>query len=278
VPVRGKDLVDAIDLAAVSPCFDRESLADEIERWLDRRVVDFRLRIKVTRTRDGLSFVIALGDKPGERRDFDELPDDCAGERRMVALSVALAIDAVSPRAPRDSSPWLLLLADGLLGTSGSDRPTLGAGLGARVRVTPGFWPGIGFVATVATDQPVRDDLPARFDRSIVAVRVELCGLFPTSRTIEWSLCAESWLGSSTVAARGLDSPSTTAEFWAAADVTAEVQVRFTRGFGVHAGIDGMLALRSSRVDVLDSAGKPAASTDLPALGASFRIGPSAYF
>lgn len=278
MPDVGKDLIDAIDLAAVSPCFDRASLADEIERWLDRRVVDSRLRIKVTRTRDGLSFAISLGDKPAEYRDFDELPDDCPGERRMVALSVALAIDAVSPKAPRDTSPWLVLLAEGLLGTSGSERPALGAGFDARARVTRGFWPGIGFVATFATDQPVREDLPARFDRSILAVRIELCGVLPSSRTIEWSLCAESWLGSSTIAARGVEGASTEGQFWSAADLTAEIQIRFTRGFGVHAGVDGMVSLRSSRAEVLDFTGKPAASTDLPRFGASFRVGPSAYF
>jgi len=278
VPERGQDLADAIDLAAVSPCFDRESLANEIERWLERRVVDSRLRIKVTRTRDALSFAIAVGNKPAQYRDFEEVPRDCAGERRMLALSIALAIDAVSPKVGRQGSSRFALLLDGMVGTSTADRPSLGAGLDARVRTVPAIWPGIGFFVVVAKDQPVNADLSARFDNVIVAARLEVCGVLPASRTIDIGGCAEAFLGSSTVVAKGVDEASAEGQFWSAAAVTLELHVRFTPAFGVHVGVDGSLALRPGRVEVLDRAGQPAAETDLPRLGATLRLGPSAYF
>lgn len=279
VPDRGRDLADAIDLAAVSPCFDRESLADEIEHWLDRRTVDSRLRIKVTRTRDSLSFAIAVGEKPAQYRDFDDVPADCAGERRMLALSIALAIDAVSPRVPRDAaSPKFALFADGLLSTSGSDRPALGGGIDVRVRVTPAFWPGIGFVAAVAKDQPVRDDVPARFDSSVTAGRVEACFLLPASRTVDVAGCAEYWIGAAAVTSKAVDDANTDWQFWSAAALTAELHVHFTRGFGIHVGIDGVLAVRPGRVQVLDVAGAPAVERALPRFAAAIRLGPSAYF
>lgn len=279
VPDRGRDLADAIDLAAVSPCFDRESLADEIEHWLERRTVDSRLRIKVTRTRDSLSFAIAVGEKPAQYRDFEDVPADCAGERRMLALSIALAIDAVSPRVPHDvTSPKLALFADGMLSTSASDRPALGGGIDVRAKVTTGFWPGIGIVAAVAKDQPVRDDVPARFDSTITAGRVEACFVLPASRVVDIAGCAEYWLGSAAVAAKAIDEANTDRQFWSAAVATAELHVRFTRTFGIHVGVDGVLAVRPGRVQVLDAAGAPAVERELPRLAAAIRLGPSAYF
>jgi hypothetical protein len=279
VPDGGRDLADAIELAAVSPCFDRESLADEIEHWLDRRVVDSRLRIKVTRTRDSLSFAIALGDRPAQFRDFDDVPADCAGERRMLALSIALAIDAVSPRAPRDASAQrFALFADGLVSTSASDRPALGGGADVRAKVTPVFWPGIGIVAAVAKDQPVRDDVAARFDSSVTAARLEACFVFPASKVLDVVGCAEYLLGTSSVAARAVDDANVDRQFWSAALVAAELHFRFTRAFGIHVGLDGLLAVRPGRVQVLDAAGALAVERDLPRWALAFRLGPSAYF
>jgi hypothetical protein len=279
VPDSGRDLADAIELAAVSPCFDRESLADEIEHWLDRRVVDSRLRIKVTRTRDSLSFAIAFGDKPAQFRDFDDVPADCAGERRMLALSIALAIDAVSPRAPRDASTQrFALFADGSVSTSASDRPALGGGADIRARVTPAFWPGIGVVAAVAKDQPVRDDVAARFDSSVTAARLEACLVLPASKALDVAGCAEYLLGTSTVAARAVDDAQVDKQFWSAALLAAELHVRFTQAFGIHVGLDGLLAVRPGRVQVLDAAGATAVERDLPRWALAFRLGPSAYF
>lgn len=279
MPEDGRDLADAIELAAVSPCFDRESLADEIEHWLGGRVVDSRLRIKVTRTRDALSFSIALEDKPAQYRDFDEVPADCAGERRMLALSIALAIDAVSPRTSREAPRATFALhADGLLATSASERPAIGAGIDLRAKVTPVFWPGIGVVGALAKDQPVRDDLPARFDNSIAAVRLEACFLLPASKVVDVAACAESLLGTSAVAASGVAEPTTDRQFWSAAALTAELHVRLTESFGIHAGLDGLLAVRPGQVQVLDATGAPAVARDLPRFAAAFRLGPSAYF
>jgi hypothetical protein len=279
VPDRGRDLADAIELAAVSPCFDRESLADEIEHWLERRVVDSNLRIKVTRTRESLSFAIALGDKPAQYRDFEDVPADCAGERRMVALSIALAIDAVSPRAPREaSSQRFALFADGLVSTSASDRPALGGGADIRARVTPAFWPGIGVVAAVAKDQPVRDDVAARFDSSVTAARLEACLVLPASRALDVAACAEYLLGTSTVAAQAVEDANVDRQFWSAAALAAELHVRFTRAFGIHVGLDGLLAVRPGRVQLLDASGAPAVERDLPRWALALRLGPSAYF
>jgi hypothetical protein len=279
VPDRGRDLADAIDLAAVSPCFDGESLADEIEHWLERRVVDSRLRIKVTRTRDSLSFAIALGDKPAQFRDFEDVPADCAGERRMLALSIALAIDAVSPRAPRDTSPHrFAVFVGGLVSTSASDRPALGGGAEFRGKVTPAFWPGIGVVAAVARDQPVRDDVPARFDSSLTAARLETCLVLPASRTLDVAGCAEYLMGASTVAARAVDDATVDRQFWSAVGLAAELHVRLTKAFGIHVGLDGLLAVRPGRVQVLDASGAVAVERDLPRWSAAFRLGPSAYF
>lgn len=278
MPERGKDLADAIELAAVSPCFDKEALADEIERWLERRVVDSRLRIKVTRTADALSFALVLGDARPEYRDFTELPSDCPGERRMIALSIALAIDAVSPREPSSGGTARFgVLADGMVATS-VERPALGGGVDLRTRLTPAFWPGIGFFATFAKDQPVRDDIPARFDDSIVAARVEGCLVLPASRTIDVAGCAEALFGSLTIVSTAVDDAGSEGQFWAGGALAVELHVRFTRAFGIHAGVDGVLSARAARVRVLGPDGQSAVERDLPRVALSVRLGPSAYF
>jgi hypothetical protein len=232
----------------------------------------------VTRTSEALSFAISLGDRAPEYRDFEDLPSDCAGERRVVALSIALAIDAVSPKNPHEpSSTRFAVLADGMLAT-GSDRPSLGGGFDLRAKVTPAFWPGIGFVGLVAKDQPVRDDIPARFDTTLAAVRLEACFVLPVSRSFDVSTCAEGWLGTSNVVARAVDDATSSGQFYSAAALTVELQVRFTRAFGIHVGLDGVLSVRPAHVEVLDSSGTSTVQRDLPRVLAGVRLGPSVYF
>jgi hypothetical protein len=102
--------------------------------------------------------------------------------------------------------------------------------------------------------------------------------VLPASRTVDVAACAEYWLGAAAVAAKAVDEANTDRQFWSAAALAAEVHVRFTRAFGIHVGIDGVLAVRPGRVQVLDATGAPAVERELPRFAAAVRLGPSAYF
>lgn len=276
VPAAEQDLAHALALGVTSPCFDVQSLSDEVEHWLERDSVDSRLRVHVYEVQDSVTFSIALGSRQPLVRTFGELPDDCAARRSAVALSIALAIDAVAPPRARNAPRWMIS-GSPALSTPYPDAVAFGGQATVEAAVTPSFRPALGALVAVAADQPVRSDLPVRFDAWLAAARLYGCWVIPVSDA-GFSLCAGPWLGASSTVARGLDDArSETRFFWAAA-VALELEVHFTRTFGLLAGIDGLGALRKSAVRVADADGNTVAERALPRFVGTFRLGPAAFF
>ncbi|MBM4362775.1 MAG: hypothetical protein FJ104_08845, partial [Deltaproteobacteria bacterium] len=101
VPPRAtRPLAEVLEVRGVSPCLAPGTLAEEVEEWLGRDRVDARLRVRVDALADRSVFSISLGSATPHARAFPELPADCEAQRRTVALSIALAIDALAPAAP----------------------------------------------------------------------------------------------------------------------------------------------------------------------------------
>lgn len=94
-PVSGeRPLADALTVSGSDPCLEPASLARVAAVWLDRESVDTALRVVVDRGEVGATIVILSEQTLEGSRTFRELPSDCADRRAVVALAIALGIDA----------------------------------------------------------------------------------------------------------------------------------------------------------------------------------------
>jgi hypothetical protein len=269
----------AVELLTLNPCLVRPLLIEEIEDWLERNSVDARLRVKVGEENGTLRFSIALAGGERSMHQFPDLPGDCAGQRRAVALSIALAIDAISPVSARPKpNPSAALAAYGSLSTALPERVGEGGGVLARKAVSRWFWPSLGVFVGVAPNQVLRAALPVRFDTWLAAVRVEGCFVVPAIPKLDFVACAGPWLGSLTTVAHGIADAGSDTEFWGAMSAALELHVRLLPAFGFHVGGDGVFAIRRSKVQVNTSEGLVAAERELPRTMGMLRFGPVVFF
>lgn len=118
-PATDQPLAQAIDVSPGATCLEEERLQAQVRTWLghDRVRADLHVHVQGDDTDPrAVVFRIVLGGKPRERR-FDGLPGDCDDATAVVALAMALAIDAnvvsaiVAPVTERPASPARKVLA-----------------------------------------------------------------------------------------------------------------------------------------------------------------------
>jgi hypothetical protein len=278
-PSGEQNLEDSIELAAVSPCFDRQSLAEEIERWLERETVDARLRVRVTRTPESLSFSIRLGQGVPLVREFAQLPPDCAGERSALALSIALAIDALAPQTepPRPEDRWLLSLG-AAFGTNGAGSPLFGVQAALATKLAEPLWLQLSVLGTQQKGLPLTDGTPAEYDDSRLAARLGGCGVAAIPSRLHAAACVGPELGATMISGHGFEGASTETRIWWAIGLSLELHVHFSSQWGVHVTADGTAWPFPGTVQVLDSQGDRVVARDLPAFAGLVQIGPSIFF
>ncbi len=271
--------MEAIDLAVLSPCFDRQSLADEVARWLERGTVDGRVHVTIRQIDGDLGFVIRFGDQEPLVRRFPELPRDCPGELRAVALSIALAVDAITPKgAGFEPARRFRLSAQSVLTTPAPEHPGIGGAVGLRIHVADWFSPQIGVLAAVAPSQSVSADSAARFDAWWTLVQAAGCAETGASRVVRLGACLGVLGGAATVVARGIPDDRTESAVYGAVAGSATLLVRLADTVGLDVAADALLPFRPGRVRVLDASGRVAASRDLPRFAGMLRIGPAFLF
>jgi hypothetical protein len=281
MPAPEAPLESVVDMTTLNPCFDRQALTDAIERWLERSTVDARLRVHVSTDAGVPSFSIRLGDDAPLVRTFEERPKDCDAERDTVALSIALAIDALSSATPRSRDPVFKLGVSGLVTTPWPNTVNWGAATSLRAQLFQHFEPEFALLFAASGEQSLTERgaaSPARFDARLILARASACfttDLFQATTAIA---CAGLTAGPSTVSASGLvDSRSETRMWWAATG-TVELRFRLTSAFGLHVGADVMAALRRGTLRVENTAGQPVSVEAFPGVLGVFRVGPTAFF
>lgn len=89
---------EAVSVPEGAACLTRVELAAHIESWLGRASVDEVLSILVELPdqdeRTGVTFLVVRAQEVVARRSFPSLPERCADRRAVLALAIAIAIDA----------------------------------------------------------------------------------------------------------------------------------------------------------------------------------------
>lgn len=271
-------LATIVDMTTLNPCFDRVSLTDAIEEWLERSTVDARLRIHVTTDNGIPAFSIRLGDDPPLVRTFEDRPGDCEAERDAIALSIALAIDSLSSQAIPIRQPIWNIGFSGVLTTAWTDRVNWGGGLHLGARAAWHFEPQLGAVIVLSQDQPLHVTPESRLDTRLILARGSGCFTTPLFESVTALACAGVMVGPSRVSATGLADSRSQTNLFAAGTGTLEFRLRFSRNFGLHVAADLLVSLRRGTLRVDDADGKAYDVDSLPSVLGMFRVGPSAFF
>ena len=278
VPEAQAPLADVVQMPTLSPCFDRIALTAAIERWLERSTVDARLRVLVYVDEGIPSFSIRLGDEPPLVRRFEESPQDCESERDALALSIALAIDAIAPASQKAREPVWTLDLGALATTPWTERVNFGGALALGLRIGKHFEPQLGASFSLANDQSIEGAPTGRLDTRLILARASGCFTTPIFDTARALACGGVTVGPSTLSASGLqDARSETNLFWAAAG-TLEIRFRIAGQLGLHLAADVLASLRrgTTRIDGAD--GQAVSVETLPPVIGVFRLGPAAFF
>jgi hypothetical protein len=279
VPSSESDVVSRLRLSTVSRCFDRESLAEEVAGWLERNTVDSRVSVRVSGVEGDLSFTIAMNDEPPLVHRFADLPADCSAQRSAVALSIALAIDAVAPASNtgRPTERWTLS-GNGMVTTPFPEHPAVGGNVTLGLELARWLRTDLAVLALFARDQSVRSDVAARFDVRLTAVRADACYLPGWSKAVTFGLCAGPWLGALTSVGHDTAAAQTQTNLFWAVEAALDADVALTRVVAIHARASLAVAGRGARVQVTETQSQTGASRDLPQAFGAFELGPSFSF
>lgn len=235
--------------------------------------------MRVSGVEDDLSFTIAIDDEPPLVHRFDDLPADCSAQRSAVALSIALAIDAVAPASNtgRPTERWTLS-GNGVVTTPFPEHPAVGGDVTLGLELARWLRTDLSVLALFARDQSVRSDVAARFDVRLTAVRADACYLPGWSKAVTLGLCAGTWLGALTSVGRDTSGAQTQTNLFWAVEAALDASVALTRGFAVHARASAVVSGRGARVQVPETQPQTSASRDLPQASGAFELGPSFSF
>jgi len=283
-PASDQPLALAIDVSPGATCLEEERLQAEVRSWLghDRLRADLHVHVQGDDTdARAVVFRIVLGGKPRERR-FDGLPADCEDATAVVALAMALAIDAnvvsaiVAPVTDRAGPPARKVLA-----------VQVSAGLevvpGASLGLAAGFEYGLGSswfsarldLMTQLSWSNSIEGAPGVFDVVAGGPAPQLCAGGGITDSFRFELCSGVVAGLLHAQGRGYTVSHAATGPWIVA--AGGVRLLFTAGISWAIDLDGVFPIYAPafRADV-----GPAASLyrNPSAAGALLSVGPAFTF
>jgi hypothetical protein len=302
-------VADALSLDPGATCLEHDRLVEQVVTWLERDELDPRLTVVVegdaieTRT---LRFTLQDRGQPIAERTFAPGPSSCDDLHSVVALAIALAVDAtvlesvgIAPApvveplpapaplpapdpvstaaiepsplaelAPR-RSPWALRAQLRGLLTVGVP-PTLGGGgqLGLELGWRDLVDVQLGAFATSSGPQPVDE---ATLTITLVAARADVC-VGPQLRRVRPRLCGGVLGGSALAQARGFRDDYRTTLPWVAVALGGDVRVGLGPRTALSFGLDGLVSVVRPVFDVREDF-QVRQLRDLPRFGATIGMG-----
>jgi hypothetical protein len=304
-------VADAVSLEPGATCLDHGRLVEQVVTWLERDELDPRLTVVVvghtTETRT-LRFTLHDRGRPIAERSFAPGPSSCDDLHSVVALAIALAVDAtvlesvgITPAPPTaepepepepepapDSvpepaiepsplpdltprrSPWALRAQLRGLLTVGVP-PTLGGGgqLGLELGWRDLVDVQLGALATSAG--PQRVDEAATLSITLVAARADAC-VGPQLRRVRPRLCGGVLAGSALAQGRGFREDYRTTLPWVAVALGGDVRVGLGPRTALSFGLDGLVSVVRPVFDVREDF-QVRQLRELPRFGAAIAMG-----
>jgi hypothetical protein len=294
---------DMLTLEPGATCLERERLLQRVAHWREHASVDPGIRVHVRGdphepTRVFFS-VVRDATQPTERV-LDNAPTDCDQLHSAVALSVALAIDAIMsgdhkglpPLAlPKSNPPPMAAIAgtprrrpqpsmslelDLLLGASvGVITDTAAAAL-PRLQFAPLPWLAFALAGIATRDQAaIIAGTSGQFSVTLLAGGVDACVGGETVEKLSFFMCAGGRGGAFTTQGSGFDQNYRRSTAWWAVAASGQARVFLVPWLAIGIGIETLVALADRELVVTSgSQSSPAQTRSVSRVGLSVAAGP----
>jgi hypothetical protein len=293
-------LAQAIAVEPGATCLQVEKLVRRVARWLQRELIDARIRIEVHGDRTQKNRVAFEIDRSGgERaeRTISDAPEDCDQFHAALALSIALAIDASSQDSgldrlrreelpsdeellakPEKPEPPYLRLGMALFGhaTAGLLTDTSSA---ASARLEVGFlrWLDLrlGALGTQVDGQPLRPPaVDGTFYAGLLVGRFDACAVWPVSDGLRALACVGAAAGSLRTRGHHFATERTQNRLWSGALGGIEAQAQLLSWFALAASVDLTVPLARHRIQALGPHGELVGERLLTSVAVLIGVGP----
>ena len=285
-----------VSVEAGATCLQQARLIDRISRWRQRAALDPSIRVRVrgdAASATRVFFSVTRGNAPPSERVLDDAPDDCDQLHSAVALSIALAIDAMlsgdrgslppaaaPPAAPSSRAPppraagarhmhgELALLAGASVGVVSG--PAI-AGL-PRLQFTPVPWLALSLVGLATREERATiEGVSGEFSATVLAGGADLCAGGETAERLTFFMCAGGRAGAFITDGTGY---RVTLPWWA---VSASGQARawIVPAVAIGISVEALFVLATRDLQFVGtSPDAPAITRSIPRVGLSVAAGP----
>jgi hypothetical protein len=281
-------ITTALDVVAGATCLEEGPLETEVQTWLGHDRLSADLHVHVTgdeRDARSVVFRIVRQGKTRERR-FNHLPPDCEDATAVVALAIALSIDATvvpelaraqagddanaSPSAP----PERVFAAQVAAGYE----VLPGASLGAAVGIEYGLFGWLSVRADALGQFSWSNSIQGAtgvFDAVALAVAPQVCAGGPVAPRVRFELCSGAAAGLVHVQGRGYAVSRSATGSWIVASGGA--RVLFEAGISWALDVGGVFPLHVPAFQAQNGAGESVYRSP-SAAGALLSVGPAFTF
>jgi hypothetical protein len=292
-PLSLQALFDAISVDPGASCLDRAKLVKRVARWLQRDLIDARIRVEVRGDpvrKNYVAFSIDRGGGDRSERTIPDAPEDCDQLHSALALSIALAIDADSANAraaelgsgelpsdevllskPEPSEPPYFRFAVGAFGhaTAGVLTDTSAAG---SARFELGFVRFLDFRLGALTTQRDGQTLrPAEVDGTfyvnLTLARLDTCAAQVVGESVRMLACVGAIAGALRTRGERFYPVQTQTRLWSGAVTGIEAQASLLTWLALAASVDLTVPFAKHRIQALDIHGQVAAERQLTSVG-----------
>lgn len=268
-PVEKPQLSESLVLDAGASCLDHDRLVERVMRWREFADVDASLRVRVRGdahepTRIFFS-VVRAGIEPTERT-LDNAPEDCDQLHSAVALSIALAIDALLsserqpplPAAeaksernrpapsfnPEPSGPGLYVELALLAGASVGVLPDTAVVLVPRLQITPLPWLAVSAAGIFTTAENLNvGSAPGRYDAAMLAIGLDGCAGGETTERFSFFMCVGARGGGFATNGYGFENRQRSTRRWWAVAASGQARAWILKTVGIGVSVEALFAL-----------------------------------
>jgi hypothetical protein len=282
-----------LTLSAGATCLERDRLIDRIVHWREGSAMDPSIRIQVRgdpRDPTRIYFVVARANAAPAERVLDNAPTDCDQLHSAVALSIALAIDALlaaDARAPalskipppsaaneRRAQPWHLEL--GVLGgATVSVVPATAPIAMPRLQLAPLPWAALAIEAAVSwVDGVDVVGTSGRYDASVWALGLDACFGGETAERLSFFTCAGMRGGAFVTKGFGFERNRVQSRRWWAAAASGQARAWIVPSVAIGISIEALFALAERELVVYDQQNQITQRRTLSRVGLAISGGP----
>jgi hypothetical protein len=301
-PVQSALVASMVRVEAGASCLAQSRLVERIARWRQGAPLDASIQVYVrgdAASPTRVFFSVARAGAPPSERVIDNAPSDCDQLHSAVALSIALAIDAMLsgerglPAVPNVSTgppptaarrmPLRVAHAAGLYAEVGL---LAGASVGVvtnlagaalpRVQLSPVPWFALALAGFgTRADRATIGDVPGSFSATVLAAGLDVCLGGESIERLSFFMCAGARAGQFITDSTGYRTPLHRASFWTAVAASGQARAWIAPAVGIAISVDALFALAARDLALVGATpGTPTMVRTIPQVGLSVAAGP----